>query len=140
MIDTIASEEDIGEILRAPFSSVISDATYPGTGLIHPRVTGMTAELLRRFVRERHVLTLEEAVNRLTLRPAERYGLAAKGRIALGADADLCLFDPERFRPVGTYADPRRAAAGMDWVFVAGRPVLREGRRTGERPGGILRR
>ena len=140
MIDTIASEEDIGEILRAPFSSVISDATYPGTGLIHPRVTGMTAELLRRFVRERRDLTLEEAVNRLTLRPAERYGLAAKGRIALGADADLCLFDPERFRPVGTYADPRRAAAGMDWVFVAGRPVLREGRRTGERPGGILRR
>lgn len=140
MIDTIASEEDIAEILRAPFSSVISDATYPGTGLLHPRVTGMTAELLRRFVRERRDLTLEEAVNRLTLRPAERYGLAAKGRIAVGADADLCLFDPEGFRPVGTYADPRRAAAGMDWVFVAGRPVLREGRRTGERPGGILRR
>ena len=100
----------------------------------------MTAELLRHFVRERHVLTLEEAVNRLTLRPAERYGLAGKGRIALGADADLCLFDPEGFRPVGTYADPRRAAAGMDWVFVGGRPVLREGQRTGERPGGVLRR
>ena len=140
MIDTIASEEDIAEILRAPFSSVISDATYPGTGLLHPRVTGMTAELLRHFVRERQDLTLEEAVNRLTLRPAERYGLAAKGRIALGADADLCLFDPEGFRPVGTYADPSRAAAGMDWVFVGGCPVLREGRRTGERPGGVLRR
>ena len=140
MIDTIASEEDIAEILRAPFSSVISDATYPDTGLLHPRVTGMTAELLRHFVRERQDLTLEEAVNRLTLRPAERYGLAAKGRIALGADADLCLFDPEGFRPVGTYADPSRAAAGMDWVFVGGCPVLREGRRTGERPGGVLRR
>ena len=140
MIDTIASEEDIGEILRAPFSSAISDATYPGTGLIHPRVTGMTAELLKHFVRERRDLTLEEAVNRLTLRPAERYGLATKGRVALGADADLCLFDPEGFRPVGTYADPRHAAAGMDWVFVAGRAVIREGQRTGERPGGVLRR
>ena len=140
MIDTIASEEDIGEILRAPFSSAISDATYPGTGLLHPRVTGMTAELLKRFVRERRDLTLEEAVNRLTLRPAERYGLATKGRVALGAAADLCLFDPEGFRPVGTYADPRHAAAGMDWVFVAGRTVIREGQRTGGRPGGVLRR
>ena len=140
MIDTIASEEDIAEILRAPFSSVISDATYPGTGLIHPRVTGMTAQLLGHFVRERGDLRLEEAVNRLTLRPAERYGLAAKGRIAPGADADLCLFRPEDFRPVGTYADPRHGAAGMDFVFVAGRAAIREGKLTGERSGGVLRR
>ncbi len=140
MIDTIASEEDIGEILKAPFSCAISDATYPGTGLLHPRVTGMTAELLRHFVRERHDLTLEEAVNRLTLRPAERCGLAGKGRIAVGADADLCLFDPEGFRPMGTYAAPRQAAEGMDCVFVAGEAAIREGVRTGVRSGGILRR
>ena len=140
MIDTIASEEDIGEILKAPFSCAISDATYPGTGLIHPRVTGMTAELLWHFVRERRDLTLEEAVNRLTLRPAERYGLAAKGRIAVGADADLCLFDPEGFRPAGTYAEPRQAAEGMDSVFVAGEAAIREGALTGARSGAVLRR
>ena len=140
MIDTIASEDDIAEILKAPFSCVISDATYPGTGLLHPRVTGMTAQLLTHFVRERRDLTLEEAVNRLTLRPAERYGLAAKGRIALGADADLCLFDPERFHAAGSYAQPRRAAEGMDWVFVSGHAAIREGALTGEARGAVLRR
>lgn len=140
MIDFITDDEDIAEILRSDFSCAISDAIYPTSGLVHPRVYGMTAHLLEHFVREKAVLTLPEAVNRLTLRPAERYGLASKGRIAVGADADLCLFDPARIRETATYTDPRQTVQGMDYVFVGGQAALAEGRLTGVRGGEVLRR
>ena len=140
MIDFIAAEEDIAAILRAPFSSVISDAIYPAAGLLHPRVYGMTAHLLEEYVRKRGVLTLPEAVNRLTGRPARRLGLTGKGRIAPGADADLCLFDPAAVHERATYANPARYAEGMDWVFVNGVPAVREGRLTENQAGVLLRR
>lgn len=139
MIDFIAEEEDLAAILRVPFTSVISDATYPGAGLLHPRVYGMAAWLLQHFVRETGVLSLPEAVNRLTRRPADRFGLTKKGRLAPGADADLLIFDPENIRARSTYAQPRQFAAGMDWVLVGGRPVLAEGVRTDAFPGKVLR-
>lgn len=140
MIDFIAAEEDIAAILKAPFSSVISDAIYPSAGLLHPRVYGMTAHLLEEYTRRQKVLTLPEAVNRLTLRPAERLGLKGKGRLAVGADADLCLFYPERIHEQATYARPRQFAQGMDWVFVSGVPAVRAGVLTGDRAGALLRR
>lgn len=140
MIDFIAAEADIAEILRAPFFCVISDATYPSAGLPHPRVYGMTAHLLAHFVRETGVLALPQAVAKLTRLPAERLGLAGKGRIAPGADADLVVFDPARVRETATYAAPRGLSEGMDWVFVNGVPAVAEGRRTGARAGRMLRR
>ena len=140
MIDFITAEEDIAAILRAPFSSVISDAIYPAAGLLHPRVYGMTAHLLEEYTRRRNVLTLPEAVNRLTRRPADRLGLTKKGRIAPGADADLCLFDPSAIHERATYAEPAQDAAGMDWVFVNGVPAVREGNLTENRTGTLLRR
>lgn len=94
MIDRITDQADIDDILRAPFSSVISDATYPVGGLLHPRVYGTFPRVLESYVRERHVLTLPEAVCKMTRLPADRLGLVRKGRIEVGADADLCLFDP----------------------------------------------
>ena len=134
MIDFIADEADIEAILRAPFSGVISDATYPD-GLAHPRVYGAFPRLLERYVRERGVLTLPEAVRKLTRQPAERFRLAGKGRIEPGADADLCLFDPARVRETGTWQHPDQLSEGMDWVFVNGVPAVAEGVFTG-RPGG----
>ena len=70
MIDYITSEEDIDAILRAPFSSVISDATYPVGGLWHRRVYGTFPRLLETYVRKRHILTLSDAVRRITRLPA----------------------------------------------------------------------
>lgn len=140
MIDFIAAEEDIAAILRAPFSSVISDAIYPAAGLLHPRVYGMTAHLLEEYTRRRNVLTLPEAVSRLTCRPACRLGLTKKGRIAPGADADLCLFDPAAVHERATYASPAQDAAGMDWVFVRGVPAVQRGKLTENRTGALLRR
>ena len=137
MIDFIASEEDIEAILRAPFSGVISDATYPG-GLLHPRVFGTYPRLLETYVRNRAVLPIEAAVHKITRRAADRFGLSQKGRIEAGADADLCLFDLDRVHETGTWASPEQLAQGMDWVFVNGVPAIAEGRFSGECGGRIL--
>ncbi len=140
MIDFIAAEEDIEAILRAPFSVPISDATYPVGGLCHPRVYGSVARFLSHYVRERRLMTLAQAVHKLTMQSADRLGLTRKGRIAVGADADLCLFTPENIRENGSYSDPRQLASGMDYVFVSGEPAIAEGAFTGRADGGVLRR
>lgn len=134
MIDFFAHQADVEDILRAPFSGVISDATYP-EGLPHPRVYGAFPRLLETCVRHRGVLTLEEAVRRITSQPAERFGLTGKGRIEAGADADLCLFALENIHEAATWQDPRQLAEGMDWVFVNGVPAIREGALTGKNAG-----
>ena len=137
MIDFIADEADIEEILRAPFSGVISDATYPA-GLAHPRVFGAFPRLLEVYVKSRGVLTLPEAVRKLTSQPAERFHLAGKGRIEPGADADLCLFDLANIRETGTWQQPNQLSQGMDWVFVNGSPAIAEGEFTGNAAGRFM--
>ncbi len=138
MIDRITSEEDIARILKEPYSCVISDATYPENGLMHPRVYGNIPRLLEYYVREQKLLTLPEAVHKISGFPAQRFGLATKGRIAPGMDADLCLFDLNNIHQTGTWQKPDQLAAGMDTVFVMGKPALLEGSFTGHFGGQIL--
>ncbi len=138
MVDWIASETDIDRILRQPWSSVISDATYPTNGLMHPRVYGNIPHLLEYYVKQRGVLTVEEAVHKVTGLPAQRFGLSQKGRIAPGADADLCLFDLNDIHQTGTWQKPDRLAAGMDTVFVMGKPALFRGEFTDHFGGRVL--
>jgi len=138
MIDFIAAEEDIEAILRAPLSGVISDSTYPEGGLCHRRVYGTYPRLLETYVKERGVLTLPEAIHKITRKPADRFGLPRKGRIQAGADADLCLFDPARIRESGTWEDPQRLAVGMDYVFVNGIPAIAEGTFTDHFSGTLI--
>lgn len=138
MIDTICHEEDIDDILRAPFSSVISDSTYPGGGLPHRRVYGTFARVLETYVRKRGVLTLPEAVRKMTAQPASRFGLQCKGRIAVGMDADLCLFDLDKVHEADTWQQPQQLAQGMDEVFVGGVSAIAEGAFTDARNGRIL--
>ena len=138
MIDFITSEEDIGLILQSPFAYSISDGTFPTGGKLHPRVYGAFSQVIETYVNKRHDLTLAEAVNRMTLRPAERYRLKGKGRIAVGADADILVFDPERVHVTATYEEPAQRAEGMDYVIVNGRVALREGRLTGVNAGYVL--
>ena len=105
----------------------------------HPRLWGTAARFLGRFCLREGLLPLEEAVARLTSRPAALLGLADRGRLARGLRADLVLLDPERFVDTATYEDPCRAPEGVVGVWVAGRRVWRDGAPTGERPGGVLR-
>lgn len=138
MIDRLTDEDDIAAIYQSPFAYVVSDATYPTSGLLHPRVYGAFAQVVDRFVNQRRDLTLPEAVNRMTLRPAQRYGLRQKGRIAPGADADILVFDPAAVRAAATFREPTRPAEGMDYVLVNGQAAVDEGRMTGVKAGKVL--
>lgn len=139
MIDFIAHEDDISEILSKPYSGVISDATYPDSGLLHPRVYGTFARLIEKYVVRENLLTLEQAVHKVTQQPAERFGLSSKGIIREGMDADLLLFTPEEIRERGTYEKPDVPALGMDYVFINGEAAIAEGKITGKCGGRVLR-
>lgn len=138
MIDYISDEEDLKAILRAPFSGVISDATYPGAGQVHPRVYGAFARLIETYVVRERVLTLEQAVHKVTGHAADRFGFEKKGVIAAGMDADLLLFSPENVREHGTYARPNLPATGFDQVFVLGERVIENGVYRGGSSGEML--
>lgn len=139
MIDFITAEEDIAAILRATYSNVISDSTYPTAGMPHPRLYGTFARILERYVGN-GTLTLPEAVRKMTLAPAQALRLPHKGRLAEGFDADLVVFDLGNVRENGSYADPARFASGIETVFVGGAPALLDGRCTGNNTGRVLRR
>lgn len=138
MIDFITCDEDIGRILRAPFASVISDSLYPTEGLPHPRVYGTFTRILETFVRERHVLTLPEAVQRMTALPAQALRLQGKGRIAAGMDADVNVFGLAAVHERATWEQPAQESEGMDAVFVGGVPAILHGAFTGAANGQVL--
>ena len=140
MIDRLTAEDDIAEIYRQPFSYVISDATYPTEGDPHPRVCGACTHVLERFVRELHAIPLKEAVRKMTRLPADRYGLKKKGRIEIGADADILVFDAARVHERATFSDPRRHSEGIRTVLVGGTAAVADGKVTGAANGTILRR
>lgn len=127
MIDRMICEEDIFTILHDPYSSVISDATYPDAGLPHPRVYGNVTRLFERFVLEKKVLSLEQAVHKVTELPAQAMGIARKGRLQVGFDADIDIFKPQELHETAAYLSPRQESQGMDTVLVNGEPAILHG-------------
>ena len=140
MIDFMASEEDIAAILQIELSNLISDATYPTEGMPHPRVYGTFPRLIQHFVMEKHILTPEQAVRKMTALPAKALRLRGKGTIAVGMDADLCVFDPAQLRENGDYQHPCRMASGLDAVLVAGESAVIHDTYTGAQAGTVIRR
>lgn len=138
-------EEDVEFVLASPLSSIGSDASVRapygqlGRGKPHPRSYGTFPRVLGRYVRERRVLSLEEAVRKMTSLPAQRMGLLDRGLVRPGMAADLVILDPDRVSDTATYADPHRYPVGMEWVLVAGQPVIERGKHTGVTPGRVLR-
>lgn len=120
MIDFIAREEDMRLALQTPGGGIISDATYPDSGRCHPRVYGTFARLLETYVNKEQVLSLPQAIHKITLQPAKRYGLSNKGCLAVGMDADVCAFYLESIHEVATFDDPAQLSQGMDYVMVSG--------------------
>jgi dihydroorotase/N-acyl-D-amino-acid deacylase len=135
------SEEDIERIMRHPATMIASDGGVPslGQGHPHPRNYGTFARVLSVYVQARGVLTLEEAVHKMSGLPARRMGLRDRGLIRAGQWADLALFDPAAVRDRSTFADPHHYAEGMRIVWVRGTPALENGVLTGERAGEVLR-
>jgi N-acyl-D-amino-acid deacylase len=138
-IQFVMDEADVEANLRHPRAMVGSDGIPDLRGRPHPRLFGTCPRVLARYVRERGVLPLAEAVRRMTSLPCERFGLAARGRVAEGAFADLVVFDPARIEDTATYADPKRESRGVEWVIVNGRVALERGRHTGTGAGRALR-
>lgn len=116
--------DDIDAIARLPYSAIISDAIYADTETPHPRMYGAMPRAIREYVRERGVLTMQEAIHKMTALPAARMGLAGRGRLEPGAFADVLVFDPERFTDRATYDDPARLAEGLELVLLNGEKVI----------------
>jgi len=135
-------EDDIERILRHPFTAVASDGrlSQPGDGHPHPRAYGTFPRVLGPYVRERGVLSLEDAIRKMSSLPADRMGLSDRGRIAEGAWADLVILDPATVTDRSTYADPHQYPEGIPFVIVNGIVVVDDGVFTEARPGRALRR
>lgn len=134
-IHFIIDEADVERNLRHPRMMIGSDGIPDVAGKPHPRLYGTMPRVLGRYVRERGVLSLPEAVRRMTRLSCERFGLLGRGRIAEGYHADLVLFDPARVRDTATYDDPRREPEGVRLVVINGRVAYENGAHTGAGAG-----
>lgn len=140
MVYHTMSESDVETILRYPNTMIASDAGVAqfGSGMPHPRAYGTNARVLGRYVRERKVISLEEAIRRMTSLPAQRFRLTDRGLIRPGYAADIVLFDEKTVTDNATYEQPHAYTSGISWVIVNGTPVIETSRHTGQRPGQIL--
>lgn len=138
-IHFIIDEADIETNLRHPKMLVGSDGIPELKGNPHPRLFGTMPRVLARYVRERHVLTLEEAIHRMTQASCERFGLVERGLVREGYFADLVLMDPAIIQDRATYEDPKQEPAGISMVIVNGQVAYEDGRHTGAGSGKMLR-
>jgi N-acyl-D-amino-acid deacylase len=116
------SEENLRKLLTHPLCTVISDGFYV-KGRPHPRLYGTFPCLLGEMTRQRGWLTLAEAVHKITGKPAARFGLKNRGRLAAGYVADVVVFDPQRIAGRATYESPRTPPDGVTIVFRGGRQI-----------------
>jgi N-acyl-D-amino-acid deacylase len=128
-------EEDVFEFYKQPWVMVASDG---GIHSSHPRGAGTFPRVLGRYVRVRKLLTLEEAIRKMTSLPARRMKLSDRGVIAPGRRADLVLFDPKTVIDHSTFTEPEKLSEGIVMVTVNGQPVWEDGKPTGARPGRVL--
>lgn len=131
-------EDDITNIMREPFTSIITDGLMSG-GKPHPRSYATTARILGRYVRELGIISLEEAVRKLTSLPAAKVRLRRKGLLLKGMDADVVVFDPAIVAETNSYQDPMQHPTGFAHVLVHGVSVVKDGQPTGARPGRSIR-
>jgi len=139
------SEPDVALAVQQPWVSFNNDSqgTAP-TGLLgqehpHPRAYGTFPRVIRKYVREDKLLSLEEAIRKMSALPAQKMRLADRGVVKAGMWADLVVFDAATVTDKATFAQPNQLSVGMDYVLVNGIPVIAAGQATGARPGKVLR-
>ena len=134
IISETMNEENVAQFIKQPFAMIGSDSSF-SQGKPHPRLYGAFPRVIRRFVRELKVLTLEEAVHKMSGMAARRLKLKDSGLIKKGFRADAVLFEPQTFSDTATYQDPRRFPEGLQTVMVNGVVVIDGSEHTGATPG-----
>lgn len=133
-------EADVENILRYPNTMIASDAGVIrfGKDVPHPRGYGSNARVLGRYVREKSILKLEDAIRRMTSLPAQRFRIDGRGLVRTDFAADLVIFDPNTVNDQATYEKPHAYSVGFAWVLVNGVPVIENGKHNGSRTGQIV--
>ncbi len=137
IIATSMMEQDIADIMKWPYTNICSDGSGVGR---HPRGYGAFTKVLRQYVREEKILTLEEAIRKMTSLSADNLGLEKRGRIAVGHFADLVLFDPDKVADLATPKKPQLPSVGIEKVWVNGKEVYSQGKTGSVYPGKVIRR
>lgn len=137
MIAFCTNEKEIAKIMKHPAVSIITDGLLGGKP--HPRVYGSFPRILGRYVRDKKILTLEDAIRKMTSLPAEKLRLNNKGIIAEGYDSDITIFDLEKISDKSTYENPRQFPSGIKWVLVNGKVVVENGKHIKTRAGKTIR-
>lgn len=140
MVYHLMSDEDVELIMKHPQVGIASDSSLltPGQGVPHPRGYGNNVRVLGEYVRKRHVISLEEAVRKMTSLPARQFRFDGRGEIKAGYAADVVLFDAATVGDTASFDKPHAFAAGVPYVLVNGIVVVRNGEHTGLRPGQVL--
>ena len=140
MVYHLMSDRDVDRIMQHPSVAVASDSAVltPGEGTPHPRGYGNSVRVLGEYVRTRRVVTLEEAVRKMTSLPAHHFRFSDRGLLKEGYAADVTIFDPARVADVATFEKPHGFAAGVPHVLVNGIAVVRNGAHTGAAAGQVL--
>jgi N-acyl-D-amino-acid deacylase len=135
------SEDDIKYIMKYPFNMFASDASIRifNSGVPHPRGYGTNARVLGKYVREEKVITLEEAIRRMTSLPAQKFNLKDRGLLKEGFAADIVVFDENEVKDLSTYDKPHQYTTGFKYVLVNGKTEVENGIRNNERSGQVLR-
>ena len=133
-------DEDVKRIMQYPFNMFASDASIRifGEGSPHPRGFGTNARVLSKYVREEKVISLEEAVRRMTSLPAQKFGLTDRGLLKEGFAADVVIFNEAEVQDLSTYEKPHAYSKGFKYVVVNGEMVVNEGKHSGTRSGKAL--
>jgi N-acyl-D-amino-acid deacylase len=133
------ADADVEQVLKWDNSLIASDSLHDRAHKPHPRLYGTFPRVLSKYVREENLLTLEEAVRKMTSFPARRFKLDGRGLLAPGYTADMVVFDPDTISERATYDEPKRSPQGIYHVLVNGTPVIEAGVHRGERAGAVIR-
>ncbi|MGE5106248.1 MAG: N-acyl-D-amino-acid deacylase family protein [Sphingobacteriales bacterium] len=135
-------EKDVQYIMRYPFNMFASDASIRvfGQGMPHPRGYGTNARVLSKYVRDEKILSLEEAIRRMTSLPAQKFQLKDRGLLKEGMAADIVVFSEKEVSDKSTFEQPHRYSTGFKYILVNGAIVIEDGKHTGARSGIALRR
>lgn len=138
MVDFYGTEEHVIRIMKRPEMNACTDGLLGGKP--HPRVYGAFPRILGKYVREEKALTLEEAVYKMTKKPAATFNMTGRGEVKEGYWADLCIFNPETVIDKGTFVDPVQYPEGIEYVIIGGELTVEKGKHTGKRNGVVLRK